>query len=560
MLVRSVSEADKRIKEIINLMKHDLDLVTSEGAVIQTSQFLMSNNSPFLKKLLTDTAKMSSPAKLYLPEISAASLRHLINILKKGFTTGKGSGDYIVKEMKIAAKVLGFKKFPALVFMVGMNPPEDISSEIVQHYLQREIEANRIEDGDIEVLVEEDDGNLNSDRYVDTNNYKDNTEEYATIDELLDSFESDGEDDVNLNNHPQHLEEREPSGFNGAGQPLVSIIQNILQDIESETNEETSQKPAAKQINKDGSPKETPKILYSTGSGNNRIKAGKKMLRVRPIETLLLNPVQNQKAVAHPRGVPTSESVLGKKRCQVKLTDISSGTDKNVNFGASSSRSSQSARDINSNREAPTAPITTIYALSRTLVNKRKISSIQSQKITDEQIPMTDNICNWEQIVDPRDAPLQDYQRVSQAPLQDYERVSQQWMRKNQSKKKCVVEILDQTNHWSQEVTEITPIVLKVEGDDHGNQPMIHCGVCRKAFTNAGSLLSHSLKHDEYIGERKCTVCPFKGTKTTLLTHIRFKHTKEKLFHCSMCPKTFSSCSLKKSHEKTERLMKKIWH
>merc|ERR1719319_346873 len=296
----------------------------------------MSKSSPFRKNLLTDTVEMSSPAILHLPEISAVALRHLINILKKGFTTGRGSGDSVVKEIKIAAKGLGFDKFPALAFLVGRNPPEDIFSENVQQYLQRGVEADRIEDGDVEVLVD-----------------------------LLE------EDDGNLNKHPQELEEREPSGLNGAGQPLVSIIQNILQDIESETNEETSQEPAAKELNKASSSKESPKIIYSTG--NNRNKPGKQMIRVRPIETLLSDR-------------------------EIDLSII------NKNHGM----------DMNSNIEAPKAS------------NKRITSSIESQ---------------WVRMV-------------------------------NQSKRKCRVEIVDQTNHWSQEVTEITPNVLKVEGDDHGNQPL----------------------------------------------------------------------------------------
>jgi len=176
---------------------------------------------------------------------------------------------------------------------------------------------------------------------------------------------------------------------------------------------------------------------------------------------------------------------------------------------------------------------------------------VPNHQPTNSPIKIRD-IRHKEKIVQPCDEEIHDYHRASQA--------EEQWIRMINQSNKCRVEILDQTNHWSQEVTEITPNVLKVEGDDHGNQPMIHCGVCRKAFTNAGSLLSHSLKHDEYIGERKCTMCTFQGTRTTLLTHTRVKHTKEKLFHCTMCPKTFSSCSTKKSHEKAEKMKKKFWN
>jgi len=494
MLVRSAVEAGKRIEEIIKLVEHDLDLVTSEGAIIQTNQFLMSKSSPFLKNILTE---MSSPVRLHLPEISAVALRHLINILQKGYSTGQGSGDSIVKEMKIAAKVLGFEKFPALVFIVGRNPPENISCDNVQQFPQREVEADRIEDGDIEVLA----------------------------DQLLED-------------QTQDLEEREPSGLNSAGPLLVSNIQNILQDIESDTNEGTSQEPAADETNEASSSKETPKIIFSTG--NNKNKDGKKMLRVRRIETLL-NPVQNPKPAAHYQGV------LSKKRCQVKFTDIANNNFEESSSGALLADHSHNSinktcgMDMNSNNETPIVPLSPSHG------NKRKISRIQSM-----ENPMTRDIRHKEKIVQPCDHEIHDYHRASQA--------EEQWIRMINQSNKCRVEILDQTNHWSQEVTEITPNVLKVEGDDHGNQPMIHCGVCRKAFTNAGSLLSHSLKHDEYIGERKCTMCTFQGTRTTLLTHTRVKHTKEKLFHCTMCPKTFSSCSTKKSHEKAEKMKKKFWN
>jgi len=345
MLVRSAVEAGKRIEEIIKLVEHDLDLVTSEGAIIQTNQFLMSKSSPFLKNILTE---MSSPVRLHLPEISAVALRHLINILQKGYSTGQGSGDSIVKEMKIAAKVLGFEKFPALVFIVGRNPPENISCDNVQQFPQREVEADRIEDGDIEVLA----------------------------DQLLED-------------QTQDLEEREPSGLNSAGPLLVSNIQNILQDIESDTNEGTSQEPAADETNEASSSKETPKIIFSTG--NNKNKDGKKMLRVRRIETLL-NPVQNPKPAAHYQGV------LSKKRCQVKFTDIANNNFEESSSGALLADHSHNSinktcgMDMNSNNETPIVPLSPSHG------NKRKISRIQSKNITDMENPMTRDIRHKEKM------------------------------------------------------------------------------------------------------------------------------------------------------------------
>jgi len=128
----------------------------------------------------------------------------------------------------------------------------------------------------------------------------------------------------------------------------------------------------------------------------------------------------------------------------------------------------------------------------------------------------------------------------------------------SQAPKSQECELTEERNNRSQEVTQANTKVLKVEvdqedGDQNHNTddvPMFPCGDCSKRFSNAGSLLVHSEQHEERTGKKKCPLCHLSGTRTSLLSHIRAKHTKEKLFSCAFCQQLFTTCTNKKKHEK----------
>lgn len=126
----------------------------------------------------------------------------------------------------------------------------------------------------------------------------------------------------------------------------------------------------------------------------------------------------------------------------------------------------------------------------------------------------------------------------------------------SRKRKECV--IMEDRLSRSQEVTEAIAKVLKIEpGQEEGDQnqntgdvPMFPCVECSKRFSNAGSLVAHSDQHGEKTAKKKCPLCHFSGTRTHLLSHIRAKHTHEKLFRCAFCQQLFTSCATKKQHEK----------
>jgi len=128
----------------------------------------------------------------------------------------------------------------------------------------------------------------------------------------------------------------------------------------------------------------------------------------------------------------------------------------------------------------------------------------------------------------------------------------------NQAPESQECELTEERINGSQEVTEAQAKVLKVEvGQEDGDQnhtpddvPMFPCSECFKRFSNAGSLLVHSEQHEEKTGKKKCPLCHLSGTRTSLLSHIRAKHTKEKLFSCAFCQQLFTTCTSKKKHEK----------
>ena len=54
----------------------------------------------------------------------------------------------------------------------------------------------------------------------------------------------------------------------------------------------------------------------------------------------------------------------------------------------------------------------------------------------------------------------------------------------------------------------------------------------------------------EKTGQRRCPLCMFSGTRTSLLEHIRVNHTHEKLHSCAFCQQLFTSFMSKRRHEK----------
>jgi hypothetical protein len=127
-------------------------------------------------------------------------------------------------------------------------------------------------------------------------------------------------------------------------------------------------------------------------------------------------------------------------------------------------------------------------------------------------------------------------------------------------------EVTGNIMNTSQEVTEVIPKVLKVEpgqednDQDHNNEdvPMFPCHDCTKRFSNAGSLLIHSEEHEKKTWKKKCPMCNVTGTRLSLLSHIRAKHTKEKLFSCAFCKQLFTTCAYKNRHEKIKKHFKLV--
>ena len=137
----------------------DLEVVSMEGAVIQTSKllFVLASHSPWLQDLLTS----DTPSRILLPDIPTQSIYHLLNVLTQGYTTGLGSGDAVVKGMKEAAKVLGLPKFPVIAFEVEGNRSVWPSDEDVIQWFTERIEVHK--KNDIVEVVEIDTENNDDD-------------------------------------------------------------------------------------------------------------------------------------------------------------------------------------------------------------------------------------------------------------------------------------------------------------------------------------------------------------------------------------------------------------
>jgi len=103
------------------------------------------------------------------------------------------------------------------------------------------------------------------------------------------------------------------------------------------------------------------------------------------------------------------------------------------------------------------------------------------------------------------------------------------------------------------ELAAIIPQELKVENDSPEAKFECNFDYCLRTFTCASSLVSHLENH--YSQDQARIDCPFPGckfshTKKNLTTHMRARHTGEKLFSCQFCPTKFHTMVAKLTHEK----------
>jgi len=105
----------------------------------------------------------------------------------------------------------------------------------------------------------------------------------------------------------------------------------------------------------------------------------------------------------------------------------------------------------------------------------------------------------------------------------------------------------------TRELAAMTPTKLKVEEDPPEANFTCNFAYCERTFTCASSLVSHLENH--YAQDQVKIGCPFPGcnfsnTKENLTTHMRARHTGEKLFSCQFCPTKFHTMVAKVNHEK----------
>jgi len=113
----------------------------------------------------------------------------------------------------------------------------------------------------------------------------------------------------------------------------------------------------------------------------------------------------------------------------------------------------------------------------------------------------------------------------------------------------------------TRELAAITPTKLKVEEDPPGANFVCNFAYCTRTFTCASSLVSHLQNH--YAQDQVRIECPFPGcgfsnSKENLTTHMRARHTGEKLFSCQFCPTKFHTMVAKVTHEK-KHSQKDVW-
>merc|ERR1719481_1516866 len=105
----------------------------------------------------------------------------------------------------------------------------------------------------------------------------------------------------------------------------------------------------------------------------------------------------------------------------------------------------------------------------------------------------------------------------------------------------------------SRELAAIASKKLKVEDDSPEACLMCNFDYCQRSFTCASTLVSHLDNHyaqDQVKIDCPIPGCEFSTTRENLISHIRARHSKEKLFTCEYCPTMFHTMSAKSSHER----------
>jgi len=180
-------EPKLKIKEAIQYLEPDFEIVTKEGAIILVNKLLLSLSSPLLKNLLT--GHMSSPDRIHLPDVSAPGLIHLINVVKNGFTTGIGPGYSVLKQIKDVAEILGFQHPPILTFEVPVDSHEGVDGTMDNMDKSIEPGDNMAEDQNEGV-----DGMDNVDKSIKPGDTMAEDEVMDTMDALVEPEDNDIED------------------------------------------------------------------------------------------------------------------------------------------------------------------------------------------------------------------------------------------------------------------------------------------------------------------------------------------------------------------------------